>query len=224
MTRKRNSSPPPRIHRPDSAAPSESRKPVCPDHLQGIAREEWNQLVAILREQRTLSAADGPPLELYCRMYADFESFSRGWRRIYSEAANRKPWRLRRAARRLRTTSTVLPVTAMATLLASLVALLVLPGDPLALIALGIAAPATVAYWLAVLAIYRMGNTPVRLVPWYPYGAWATGGILAHAGGPAAGVASIRQAWEAALDGRSLEQAASVHPELRQAIETYGAV
>jgi ribulose-bisphosphate carboxylase large chain len=50
------------------------------------------------------------------------------------------------------------------------------------------------------------------------------GGILAHAGGPAAGVASIRQAWEAALDGRSLEQAASVHPELRQAIETYGAV
>lgn len=49
------------------------------------------------------------------------------------------------------------------------------------------------------------------------------GGILAHAGGPAAGVASIRQAWEAALEGRSLEQAAAVHSELRQAIETYGA-
>jgi ribulose-bisphosphate carboxylase large chain len=48
------------------------------------------------------------------------------------------------------------------------------------------------------------------------------GGILAHAGGPAAGVASIRQAWEAALDGRSLEEAATVHAELRQAIETYG--
>lgn len=48
------------------------------------------------------------------------------------------------------------------------------------------------------------------------------GGILAHAGGPAAGVASIRQAWEAALEGRTLEQAASTHPELRQAIETYG--
>ncbi|RPH35579.1 MAG: hypothetical protein EHM91_17035 [Planctomycetota bacterium] len=37
-------------------------------------------------------------------------------------------------------------------------------------------------------------------------------------------VASIRQAWDAALDGRSLEQAASVHAELRQAIETYGGV
>jgi ribulose-bisphosphate carboxylase large chain len=50
------------------------------------------------------------------------------------------------------------------------------------------------------------------------------GGILAHAGGPAAGVASIRQAWEAALEGRSLEQAASLHSELRQAIETYSNV
>lgn len=50
------------------------------------------------------------------------------------------------------------------------------------------------------------------------------GGILAHAGGPAAGVASIRQAWEAALEGRTLEEAAAVHPELRQAIETYSSV
>jgi ribulose-bisphosphate carboxylase large chain len=50
------------------------------------------------------------------------------------------------------------------------------------------------------------------------------GGILAHAGGPTAGVASIRQAWDAALGGRSLEEAASAHAELRQAIETYGGV
>jgi ribulose-bisphosphate carboxylase large chain len=50
------------------------------------------------------------------------------------------------------------------------------------------------------------------------------GGILAHAGGPAAGVASIRQAWDAALEGRSLEEAAAVHSELRQAIETYSSV
>jgi ribulose 1,5-bisphosphate carboxylase large subunit-like protein len=37
-------------------------------------------------------------------------------------------------------------------------------------------------------------------------------------------VASIRQAWDAALQGRSLEQAAAVHTELRQAIETYSNV
>jgi ribulose-bisphosphate carboxylase large chain len=50
------------------------------------------------------------------------------------------------------------------------------------------------------------------------------GGILAHPAGPAAGVASVRQGWEAALSGRSLEEAASTHPELRQAIETYASV
>jgi len=50
----------------------------------------------------------------------------------------------------------------------------------------------------------------------------AGGGILAHPGGPAAGVASIRQAWDAALEGRSLEAHAATHGELRQAIDAYG--
>lgn len=50
------------------------------------------------------------------------------------------------------------------------------------------------------------------------------GGILAHPAGPAAGVASVRQGWEAALEGRTLEEAASTHAELRQAIETYAKV
>jgi ribulose-bisphosphate carboxylase large chain len=50
------------------------------------------------------------------------------------------------------------------------------------------------------------------------------GGILAHPSGPAAGVASVRQGWEAALAGQTLETAASVHPELRQAMETYSGV
>lgn len=50
------------------------------------------------------------------------------------------------------------------------------------------------------------------------------GGILAHPAGPAAGVASVRQGWEAALAGQTLEAAASSHPELRQALETYSGV
>ena len=49
------------------------------------------------------------------------------------------------------------------------------------------------------------------------------GGIMAHPGGIAAGVTSIRQAWEAALAGRSLEEYAKDHLELRQAIEKYNA-
>lgn len=47
------------------------------------------------------------------------------------------------------------------------------------------------------------------------------GGILAHPAGPAAGVASVRQGWEAALAGQTLEAAATSHSELRQAMETY---
>jgi ribulose-bisphosphate carboxylase large chain len=50
----------------------------------------------------------------------------------------------------------------------------------------------------------------------------AGGGILAHPGGPAAGVAAIRQAWEAAVAGKSLAEYADDHPELRQSIEMFG--
>jgi ribulose-bisphosphate carboxylase large chain len=48
------------------------------------------------------------------------------------------------------------------------------------------------------------------------------GGIMAHPGGVAAGVRSIRQAWEAAAEGKTIEQAAAERVELRQAIEKFG--
>lgn len=50
----------------------------------------------------------------------------------------------------------------------------------------------------------------------------AGGGILAHPGGPAAGVASIRQAWDAVAAGISPLRAAEQHPELRQALDFFG--
>jgi ribulose-bisphosphate carboxylase large chain len=49
------------------------------------------------------------------------------------------------------------------------------------------------------------------------------GGIIGHPGGIAAGVASVRQGWEAALTGKTLNEYAQDHVELRQAIEVYGA-
>jgi ribulose-bisphosphate carboxylase large chain len=48
------------------------------------------------------------------------------------------------------------------------------------------------------------------------------GGILAHPGGPAAGVASLRQAWAAMRAGTSLEQHALDAPELAQALAFFG--
>jgi len=48
------------------------------------------------------------------------------------------------------------------------------------------------------------------------------GGIVAHPGGIEAGVRSIRHAWQAALDGLTLEQAAAASLEVRQAVEAFG--
>ena len=50
----------------------------------------------------------------------------------------------------------------------------------------------------------------------------AGGGILAHPGGPAAGVTALRQAWDAAVAGVPLEQAAKDAPELRAAVGAFG--
>jgi len=50
----------------------------------------------------------------------------------------------------------------------------------------------------------------------------AGGGILAHPSGPAAGVAALRQAWEAAAAGITLADFARTHPELQQSLEFYG--
>lgn len=48
------------------------------------------------------------------------------------------------------------------------------------------------------------------------------GGILAHPDGPAAGVASLQQAWDAAQRGESIAERATHSPELRRAIAFFG--
>jgi ribulose-bisphosphate carboxylase large chain len=50
----------------------------------------------------------------------------------------------------------------------------------------------------------------------------AGGGIMAHPSGPAGGVRAIRQAWEAAALGQTLEKFAEDHAELGQSIEKFG--
>jgi len=49
----------------------------------------------------------------------------------------------------------------------------------------------------------------------------AGGGILGHPLGPAAGVRSLQQAWEAAVDGIPVAEFAAGHPELRAALEKF---
>jgi len=49
----------------------------------------------------------------------------------------------------------------------------------------------------------------------------AGGGIMAHPGGIASGVKSLRQAWDAAVQGTTLEAYAAEHRELAQALEAF---
>jgi len=50
----------------------------------------------------------------------------------------------------------------------------------------------------------------------------AGGGILAHPMGPAAGVVALHQAWQAAVDGLSVEQAAAQYKEFASSVEKFG--
>ncbi len=78
-----------------------------------------------------------------------------------------------------------------------------------------------------VMPVFSSGQT-VRQAP----GTWtalqstdliflAGGGLFAHPGGIAAGVAALRQSWEAAMQGVPLEIAARTHRELREALEKF---
>jgi ribulose-bisphosphate carboxylase large chain len=50
----------------------------------------------------------------------------------------------------------------------------------------------------------------------------AGGGIMAHPMGAAAGVTALHQAWNAAMNGMSIEEAADQYPELAKSVEKFG--
>ncbi|WP_103334643.1 RuBisCO large subunit C-terminal-like domain-containing protein [Pseudotabrizicola formosa] len=87
----------------------------------------------------------------------------------------------------------------------------------------------------------QMGAEDDRVMPIFSSGQWAGtlpqtlahigsedlmflsgGGIMAHPSGPAAGLASLRQAHEAVVAGIALTDHARTHPELAQALATFG--
>jgi ribulose-bisphosphate carboxylase large chain len=51
----------------------------------------------------------------------------------------------------------------------------------------------------------------------------AGGGIMAHPSGPAGGVRALRQAWQSAVDGYTLEEAANTYQEFGEAVAKFGA-
>lgn len=79
----------------------------------------------------------------------------------------------------------------------------------------------------SIMPVFSSGQT-VRQAPgtWQALGSTdlifaAGGGIMAHPAGPAAGVAALREAWEAAVGGVPLADHARTRPALAQALEAY---
>lgn len=137
--------------------------------------------IARLCEKRGVRAglfmADGMHI---CRMYSTFDEFRRGWKRIYTECANRKVSRLEALAWRVWMTGLVLPALALGAVGLGLFGLRAHP-DELAWACIMVGSVAVLAMLLGLVLAYRLGGVPVRHVLSYPFGAYHTGRILREA-------------------------------------------
>ncbi|MBC7833957.1 MAG: glycosyltransferase [Phycisphaerales bacterium] len=114
---------------------------------------------------------------LTCRMYPTYQSFQRGWNRIFGDAANRKPGRLRTSAWRLRALAVFLPLAA----LLSVVLGAANDANRLSQTAIITGAAGLAAFTGALSLVYRIGRTPLWALPAYPVGAWMTSNLLSRA-------------------------------------------
>jgi P27 family predicted phage terminase small subunit len=56
------------------AALSDGSLPEPPEHLDPVAREEWDRMIGILEPMRMINKADGPALAIYCTCYSRWVS------------------------------------------------------------------------------------------------------------------------------------------------------
>jgi len=116
---------------------------------------------------------------LRCRMYADWAQFRRGWKRIYTEAANRNARRLSVAAWRIRALGTFLPVWTFG---CALFGALVVGRDAMmgwTLLALALAA--ALVWLVSLLRVAAIAHAPLWTAPLHIAGAWLTAGLLSEA-------------------------------------------
>jgi len=114
-------------------------------------------------------------------MYASWAEFCKGWKRIYTECAKRKPRRLLRAARRMRVVYTILPVLTLAGLLGSLLMQHITVAPVLISLTTWTCAIALTLWAIGLLLIYRMSDSPLWSILLHPYGAWRVASIQRQA-------------------------------------------
>lgn len=114
----------------------------------------------------------------HCRMYPSWEAFRRGWKRIFTEAANRKQRRLIATARRTRWLGTILPVWMFVACAATpaVVAFDTMTGSGGRLTALCLLAVLT---WGGALSqVASLSGAPLWTAPLHVVGAWMTAQLL----------------------------------------------
>ncbi len=119
---------------------------------------------------------------LTCHMYESFPAFRRGWKRIYTEAANRRAPRLASLAWRLRFSNFLLPLGALAALILAINApSRDLGADVLDLFTLVVSSLALLAYLLSMVITLRVQRAPLWAALLQPFAALAIASILAQA-------------------------------------------
>lgn len=117
---------------------------------------------------------------LRCRMYPDFASFRRGWKRIYIEGANRSPARLRTSALRLTITGVILPLASIMAVLAG-AAVRLQSGDPMGTITAVAGLAALLSMFIALALAAALGSSRLEGILAYPLGAALVASILSEA-------------------------------------------
>ncbi len=149
---------------------------ACKDHLL----EDITLARNVFYHGRTpigLFMADGM---LHCSMYESWPAFRRGWRRIYTEAASRKPARLEANALRLLITGGALPLACVVSLGAGLIVWRQ-TADPLGGICAALGGLGLLTMWAALGMAHRLGSSGWLGVPAHPFAAVMVAGIMLEA-------------------------------------------
>ncbi|MBT8485316.1 MAG: glycosyltransferase [Phycisphaerales bacterium] len=117
---------------------------------------------------------------LVCSMYDTFAAFRTGWKRIYIEACNRRPDRLRKNAWRTMVVGVGIPLLQIATFGVG-VAFAAGSARTLGVALMGVAGAGFLTQLGALLYMYRLCGAPLTAVAGYPLGAWAVAGIMREA-------------------------------------------
>lgn len=144
---------------------------------------------------------------LRCRMYENWPAFRRGWRRIYTEAANRRSSRLASCARRAFATLTLAPIVALCAIAVALPVAFDRADDWLPWTVAALGALSALTYLAALSVVVRAQNAPLWTAALQPLGGALVVDILLQAR------RHLRRGAASSWGGMSYNRADRDHPD-----------